>query len=86
MESPPQPLSARSFNEKIAKFFPHKIVHLPVPERLIRMVAGDPTDVIVKGQRVTSKTLEKAKFRFRYGDIDSALREGQHLSQSKKRP
>lgn len=47
---------------------------LPVPPIAIKLLLGEMSQVVLDGQRVMPKRLEKKGFKFRYTDIETALR------------
>ena len=47
---------------------------LPVPGSLLRFLLGDGAKVVLEGQNVFSKRLDKLKFTFKYPELKEALR------------
>ena len=63
------------FNDTIRGFFSRPILSLPVPNALIKAVAGAPASVIIESQTVIPAKLNKAGFDFKYRNLHSALRD-----------
>jgi NAD dependent epimerase/dehydratase family enzyme len=53
----------------------HRPSLLPVPAPAVRLFLGEMATVVLDGQRVVSKKAEALGFRFRFTDIEAALRD-----------
>lgn len=69
----PGPVTFRRFHTGLASTCRRPAL-LRVPGRPLAMLLGEVSDIMLGGQRVTPARLEREGFRFRYPDIDSALR------------
>ena len=47
---------------------------MPAPGFMIKLILGDFGSVLLKGQRVIPRRLLESGFRFRYPDIEEALK------------
>ena len=47
---------------------------MPTPGFMIRLILGEFGDVLLKGQRVIPRRLMESGFKFRYPDIEEALK------------
>lgn len=68
----PNPKTMKDFGKQIAKTLnkPHWI---PVPGFALKAVLGDKSRLVLEGQRVLPKVLERHGFQFKYPDLQSAL-------------
>lgn len=48
---------------------------LPVPDFAVNTLLGEGAKVVLEGQRVLPSRTQQQGFKFKYGDIDSALRQ-----------
>ena len=69
----PGPVTFRKFHTALASACRRPAL-LRVPGRPLALLLGEVSDLMLGGQRVLSARLEREGFRFRYPDIDSALR------------
>ena len=53
----------------------HRPSFLPVPAPAVRLLLGEMATVVLDGQRVVPKKAEALGFRFRFPQIDAALRD-----------
>lgn len=68
----PHPKTMKDFGRQIAKTL-HKPHWIPVPGFALKAVLGDKSRLVLEGQRVLPKVLERHGFQFRYPDLQSAL-------------
>lgn len=69
----PQPVSYRRFHGALAKACQRPAL-LRVPSLPLSLALGEMSVLMLGGQKVLPERLEREGFRFRYADIDSALR------------
>jgi uncharacterized protein (TIGR01777 family) len=53
----------------------HRPAILPAPAPMLRLALGEVADILLTGQRVEPRRAREAGFKFKFGDIDSALRD-----------
>jgi hypothetical protein len=70
----PNPLRNKDLGDAIGKVM-HRPSFMPAPGFMIRLILGEFGDVLLKGQRVIPHRLLEAGFKFRYPDIEEALRD-----------
>ena len=71
----PTPATNKAFTDAVAKQL-KKPLWLPnVPKFALRLIVGEMTDILVGGNRVSSKKMEDAGFKFQYETLDQALRQ-----------
>ncbi len=69
----PNPLRNKDLGEAIGRVL-HRPSFMPAPGFMIRLILGEFGDVLLKGQRVIPHRLLEAGFRFRYSNIEEALK------------
>jgi hypothetical protein len=69
----PNPLRNKDLGDAIGKVLNRPSL-MPAPGFMIRLILGEFGEVLLKGQRVIPRRLLKAGFKFRYPDIESALK------------
>jgi NAD dependent epimerase/dehydratase family enzyme len=69
----PNPLRNKDLGSAIGKVL-HRPSFMPVLGFMIRLILGEFGDMRLKGQRVIPRRLLEAGFKFRYPDIDEALK------------
>ncbi|MRX38235.1 TIGR01777 family protein [Flavobacterium sp. LC2016-23] len=62
-----------SFSKILANLYGYKLWLPRVPEFLLKIVLGEMSDAVLKGQRVSSEKIQKTGFKFQYYDIEKAL-------------
>lgn len=68
----PQPVTNRRFTEVLASVL-HRPACLPMPAPVARMIFGEMSDLLLKGQEVLPGRLEEMGFHFDYADVNNAL-------------
>lgn len=68
----PEPSTNRDFSNNLANALGTR-VHLRVPTFMIRLALGEMAELLLFSQRVEPRALNKAAFRFRYGELKQAL-------------
>jgi uncharacterized protein (TIGR01777 family) len=72
--SSPNPVTNADFTRALAQAL-HRPAIFPVPKVVLKMLLGEMADVLFDSQRVLPKDTEAAGFRFRYPQLDAALRQ-----------
>ena len=70
----PHPVTNRELTKKIAVVLQRPLWLPPVPGFVVRIIAGQVAEVVLKGGRVSSEKIEAAGFKFQFTSIDAALR------------
>lgn len=70
----PLPVRMREFCETLGRVL-GRPSWAPVPSAVLRLVLGEMADVVLTGQRAIPKQLLESGFRFRYDQLEAALRE-----------
>lgn len=61
------------FSKILANLYGYTIWLPRVPEFILKIVLGEMSDAVIKGQRVSSEKIQKTGFEFQYLDIEAAL-------------
>jgi len=69
----PQPVRNRELGDAIGRVL-HRPSFMPAPGFMIKLILGEFGSVLLEGQRVIPRRLLDAGFKFRYPDIDEALK------------
>lgn len=69
----PNPVRNKDLGKAIGKVL-HRPSFLPAPGFMIELILGEFGSVLLKGQRVIPRHLLDAGFKFRYSDIEAALK------------
>jgi uncharacterized protein (TIGR01777 family) len=69
----PHPVTNAEFTRVLGHVLRRPAV-LPVPAMALRLIFGEMSDLLLASQRVLPKTAESAGFRFRYPELEPALR------------
>lgn len=72
--SAPQPVTNAEFM-RIARRVLRRPAFLPIPAAALRLILGEKAVLVLEGQRAVPKRLLEAGFRFRYGELEPALRD-----------
>ena len=70
----PHPVTNREMTKEIAVALKRPLWLPPVPGFVVRIIAGQVAEVVLKGARVSSEKIESAGFQFQFTSIDAALR------------
>lgn len=70
----PNPLRNKDLGAALGKVL-HRPSFMPAPGFMIRLILGEFGDVLLQGQRVLPQCLINGGFKFRYPDIEAALRD-----------
>jgi len=69
----PNPVRNKDLGKAIGKVL-HRPSFLPAPGFMIELILGEFGSVLLRGQRVIPRRLLDARFKFRYPDIEAALK------------
>lgn len=69
----PNPVTNKEFSEKLAERF-NKKLFLPVPKLAVKALFGEMSQVVLSSQRVKNKNLEASNFKYKYENIEEALK------------
>lgn len=69
----PNPISYRKFHSALAKVCKRPAL-IRVPRLPLSLALGEMSEIMLGGQRVLPARLEREGFRFRYADVESALK------------
>jgi hypothetical protein len=72
--SAPNPATNRELTRAAAKVL-HRPALLPAPGFALHLVLGEMADMILTGQRAVPRRLQEAGYRFRFPDLEPALRD-----------
>src|SRR5262249_17588236 len=70
----PNPVTNKQFSKALGRAL-HRPALLPTPAFMLRLLLGEVSDVVAKGQRVVPQRALSLGYQFQYGDIDAALRQ-----------
>ena len=70
----PQPVTMTQLAKSLGRAL-HRPALMPVPAFMLRLALGEVADVLLTGQYVEPARAVAAGFRFRFADVDSALRD-----------
>lgn len=63
------------FSRTLAKIYGYSIWLPNVPAFLIKMALGEMAQIILTGRRVSSEKIEKTGFKFKFKNLEEALRD-----------
>jgi uncharacterized protein (TIGR01777 family) len=69
----PQHVTHNGFMKVLGKVMNRPVLYPSVPSFILRTFLGEMSDVILKGCRVSSEKIEKAGYRFVFGNLEDAL-------------
>lgn len=78
----PNNCTANEFNSLIKGYFNRPIAILPVPNAIMRRIAGEPASVILQSQNILPTKLQAANFNFAYSKVNEALKDSLGLSKN----
>lgn len=70
----PAPVTMKEFSKTLGKTL-HRPAILPAPEAAVKILLGEMSDVLLKGQRVLPKKALKEGFMFRFPQLENALKD-----------
>ncbi|GIQ58343.1 NAD-dependent epimerase [Flavobacterium collinsii] len=62
-----------SFSKSLANLYGYKIWLPKVPAFILKIILGEMSEAVLKGQRVSSEKIQKTGFEFQFTDLESAL-------------
>lgn len=69
----PNPVTNKEVTRKIAHLLKKPLFLPAVPAIVVKLIAGEVADLVLKGGKVSSGKIEKAGFDFRFRTVDAAL-------------
>jgi uncharacterized protein (TIGR01777 family) len=69
----PNPVTNKELTRTIARVLKKPLWLPPIPAIVVRVIAGEVSEVVLKGGRISSKKVEHAGFDFEFRTIDTAL-------------
>ena len=69
----PEPVTNKAFMQSLAHTLHRPLWPFNVPSKLISVMMGEKAEIILEGQRVSSKKIISSGFNFNFTHIDSAL-------------
>jgi uncharacterized protein (TIGR01777 family) len=69
----PNPIANRIFMRSLAKVLHRPFLPIHVPALVLKWVLGEKAKIVLDGQRVSSKKIQEAGFRFQFENIEEAL-------------
>lgn len=71
----PNPVTNRELTRMIAHVLKRPLILPAVPAFVVRLIAGEVADVVLKGGKISSEKIERAGFDFKFRTIDRALQD-----------
>lgn len=71
----PNPVTNRQLTRALAHALHRPLWLPPVPGFIVRLIAGEVADVVLKGGRISCRKIEDAGFEFHFSSVDSALKD-----------
>lgn len=62
------------FSKTLAKILGRKLLPIPVPSFVLKMVLGDMSAVVLEGSRVSNSKLKSLGFQFKFQNLDDAIK------------
>jgi len=72
--SSPNPVQMKEFCKVLGRVI-HRPSYMPVPKFALRLAFGEVAELVLSGRRAVPGKLMEAGFRFRFNEVDSALRD-----------
>ena len=69
----PLPVTNKELTLEIARVLKRPLWLPPVPGVIVKLIAGDVAEFVLKGGKVSSEKIEKAGFHFRFKTVSSAM-------------
>lgn len=69
----PNPVTNKELTLELARVLKRPLWAPPVPEFLVKLIAGEVADVVLHGGKISAAKLEQTGFKFRFEDVRSAL-------------
>ncbi len=71
----PHPVSNKELTQELARALKRPLWLPPVPSFAVRLLAGEVSEIVLKGGKISSAKIEASGFQFRYDQITDALRD-----------
>lgn len=71
----PNPVTNQELTRQLANVLHRPLWLPPVPGFVVKMIAGEVADVVLKGGRISSQKIEQAGFDFQFASVRSALQD-----------
>ncbi len=71
----PNPVSNRELTKQIAKVLKRPLWLPPVPGFVVKLIAGEVAELVLKGGKISSQKIQEAGFEFQFKTVDAALQE-----------
>lgn len=69
----PAPVTNKELTRELARVLKRPLWLPPVPEFVVKMIAGEVADIVLHGGKISSAKIEKTGFQFRFVNVRSAL-------------
>lgn len=69
----PDPVTNAELTRELARVLKRPLWLPPVPGFIVRLIAGEVGDVVLKGGRISSRKIQQAGFKFQFDSVRSAL-------------
>lgn len=69
----PNPTTNRAFSKSLAKTLKKPFWAPPVPGFILKLMLGEMSQIVLQSQRISSKKIEEAGFRFEFEELNDAL-------------
>ncbi|MEX2231704.1 MAG: TIGR01777 family oxidoreductase [Cyclobacteriaceae bacterium] len=69
----PQPVTNKTLTVEIARALKRPLWLPPVPGFVVKLIAGDVAEIVLKGGKVSSQKIEREGFDFQFKDVRGAL-------------
>ncbi|MBN2637859.1 MAG: TIGR01777 family oxidoreductase [Bacteroidales bacterium] len=66
----PNPVPNKQFMRLLAKYLDRPFFFPPVPSFLLKLLLGEMSEMVLKGNRVSSEKIQKAGFKFQYKTLE----------------
>lgn len=71
----PNPVTNRELTVQIARTLKRPLWLPPVPGFAVKLIAGEVAELVLKGGKISSEKIEKARFDFQFRTLDRALQD-----------
>ena len=71
----PKPKTNREFTQTAAKAFRKPYMPIPVPKLVLKLMLGEMAQIVLGGNRVSSKKIMEAGFEYKFPKLDEALKD-----------
>lgn len=71
----PKPATNRELTKEGSKVFGKPYLPIPVPGKLLKVILGDMSSIVLGGSRVSSEKIQLAGFKFKFPKLSEALKD-----------